>query len=602
MASQPKGMYTVVEKTPEGIIYRCPATYSIPNLDILTLLFESHHSSAKEETPLHVSAANPNHLVTKFQARILTKQTGYALRNHFGIGASGPDRDVVTCISTGHHLLPVAFYGVVCAGGVFSAASPSATPADLARQLRQGDSNLLICNEDTKPVAIAAAKDVRLPLDRVLVIPNGGEYALNRASDGTNIVGQKSLEWQVITDKKTLEESLIILIYSSGTTGLPKAVKLSHANVTSEACTALDPWKAYNQENNPTFEYRTLAHLPTAHIAGIQGYLINPFYMGGTVYWMPKFDFPNFLAYNKQHAITAFFTVPPIWLAIAKHPAVTDQFATLQHAVSGAAPLGKDLQLAASKKLGKGGATTIVQTWGLSETTGSITLLPHGETDTTGSVACLIANHSARLVDDAGRDVDPGQPGEVLVRGPVVTNGYHRDDAANAEAFLPASTAAGGGAGGGAEGGAAGRRWFRTGDVAVFRDGKFYIVDRKKELIKYKGLQVAPAELEAVLLAHPRILDAAVIGVPADAVDEGAGTEVPRAYVVVAQPEDGQASSSLSGKQVEEYVARNVADYKRLRGGVAFVAAVPKSPSGKILRKDLRELARREALEAKAKL
>lgn len=181
--------------------------------------------------------------------------------------------------------------------------------------------------------------------------------------------------------------------------------------------------------------------------------------MGGTVYWMPKFDFPQFLEYNKKYAITAFFTVPPIWLAIAKHPAVTDQFDTLEHAVSGAAPLGKDLQLAASKKLGRG-QTMIFQTWGLSETTGSITLLPNGTQDTSGSVACLIANHTARLVDDEGRDVEPGQPGEVLVRGPVVTRGYHKNDEANAESFRDG--------------------WFCTGDIAVFRDGKFYIVDRKK--------------------------------------------------------------------------------------------------------------------------
>ncbi|KAK7722711.1 hypothetical protein SLS57_004916 [Botryosphaeria dothidea] len=568
MTSQIKGQATIVEKTPEGTIYRCPESYTLPNLDILTLLFESYHASANEETPIHISAANPSHLITKFQARILTKRTAYALRHGYGIGASGPGKDVVTCISTGHHLLPVAFYGVVASGGVFSAASPSATPADLARQLRQGDSNLLICNEDTKVVAIAAAKDVGLPPSRVLVIPNGSEYALHRVSDGADVLSQKTLDWQRITDPAELANSLIILIYSSGTTGLPKGVKLSHANVLAECVTALDPWKAWNAQNNPSFAYRTLAHLPTAHIAGIQGYLINPFYMGGVVYWMPKFDFPQFLAYNAKYKITAFFTVPPIYLAIAKHPAVTDQFATLEHAVSGAAPLGKDLQLAASRKLG-GGKTMIFQTWGLSETTGSITLLPNGEQDTSGSVACLIANHTARLVDDEGRDVEVGKPGEVLVRGPVVTKGYHKNEEANRESFRDG--------------------WFCTGDIAVFRDGKFYIVDRKKELIKYKGLQVAPAELEALLLNHADIMDAAVIGVEAE------GTEVPRAYVVADK-------NKISAKQIQEYVKSNVADYKRLRGGVVFLDAIPKSPSGKILRKDLRELAKKESLEAKAKL
>jgi 4-coumarate--CoA ligase len=212
--------------------------------------------------------------------------------------------------------------------------------------------------------------------------------------------------------------------------------------------------------------------LPTAHIAGVQGYLINPFYIGGTVYWMPKFDFSQFLAYNAQYRITFFFTVPPIYLLIAKSPLATTQFATLELAISGAAPLGKDLQYAASQKLGSGPDCFIDQTWGLSETTGSTTIMPPGTHDDTGSVAPLIPNMRARLVDDSGDDVEPGTPGEVLVKGPVVCKGYYQ----NADADKDAFTSDG---------------WFCTGDIAVFRNGLFYVVDRKKELIKYKGLQVS---------------------------------------------------------------------------------------------------------------
>jgi len=142
-------------------------------------------------------------------------------------------------------------------------------------------------------------------------------------------------------------------------------------------------------------DYRTLAHLPAAHIAGVQGYFVNPFYIGGTVYWMPKFDFIRFLEYNKKHKITFFFTVPPIYLLIAKMDIVTDQFDTLQQAISGAAPLGKELQYAASAKLGKG-KTFISQTWGLSETTGSVTVMPLGEIDDTGSVSKIMPSIQAR--------------------------------------------------------------------------------------------------------------------------------------------------------------------------------------------------------------
>ena len=310
------------------------------------------------------------------------------------------------------------------------------------------------------------------------------------------------------------------------------------------------------------FEYRTIAHLPVAHIAGIQGYLINPFYMGGPVYWMPRFDFAQFLEYSKKYCITFFFTVPPIYLLIAKSPGVTDQFATLEIAISGAAPLGKDFQHAASQKLG-GPDCFISQTWGLSETTGSPTIMPMDMADDTGSVSPLIPNMLARIVDDDGRDVEPGKPGEVLVKGPVVCKGYYQNEAANKEAFTG--------------------DWFHTGDIAEFRNGLFYIVDRKKELIKYKGLQVAPAELEALLLNHDDILDAAVIGVDAD----GGTNEVPRAYVVADK-------AKISGQQIVEYVKRNVASHKQLRGGVVFLDVIPKSPSGKILRKDLRLLAKRE--------
>jgi 4-coumarate--CoA ligase len=198
-----------------------------------------------------------------------------------------------------------------------------------------------------------------------------------------------------------------------------------------------------------------------------------------------------------------FFSVPPIFLLIAKSPLVTDHFASLDYAITGAAPMGPDLQRAAQRRLGRGKAV-LAQTWGLSETTGSITLLPRGlPVDETGSVSMLIPNHEARIVDDDGRDVEPGQVGEIWVRGAVVTRGYYKNPEANREAF----------AGGG---------WFRTGDVARFDGGRFYIVDRKKELIKYKAMQVAPAELEALLVSHSKIQDAAVIGV------EGEGTEVPR--------------------------------------------------------------------------
>ncbi|KAF3052706.1 hypothetical protein E8E11_008297 [Didymella keratinophila] len=568
-------MTTIVDRTPEGIFYRAAKTYPVPDLDILTLLFDSEHSLAKEDTPIHVSAADPSLQLTVSRCRALTHSTSAALRKHFSIGAQGPGKDIVSVISTGHYLLPTLFYGVIGAEGVFSAASAASTAGELSKQIVQAGSRILVTCEATRAIAVRAAEEAGWGANgggRVVLMSEDASWTLKvvqgDGSLGPNLVNlNEKLEWQRITDRAVLENSLVVLIYSSGTTGLPKGVKLSHTNLVAEAVIPGDMFKSWlltrnAQPNRAPFSYRTLAHLPVAHIAGIQGYLINPFYMGGPVYWMPRFSFPEFLAYNAQHQITFFFTVPPIYLLIAKSPEVTSQFESLEIAISGAAPLGKELQHAASAKLG-GPECFISQTWGLSETTGSATLMPMELSDDTGSVSPLIPNMLARIVDDEGRDVEPGKPGEVLVKGPVVCKGYYQNEAANKEAFTG--------------------EWFHTGDIAEFRNGLFYIVDRKKELIKYKGLQVAPAELEALLLSHEDILDAAVIGVDAD----GGTNEVPRAYVVADK-------NKVSGKQIQEWVKKNVASHKQLRGGVVFLDAIPKSPSGKILRKDLRVLAKRK--------
>ena len=365
-------------------------------------------------------------------------------------------------ISSGQVLLPVLFYAVICAGGVYSAANTSATVPELARQVKQGESNLIVCSQDTKAVAVEAAKDCGVSLDRVLVLESSPR-TLSSVQGSINCISRQELDWKRITSPRELEDSVICLLYSSGTTGVPKAVLLSHANITSEALIPqymCREWMLRQATHDPTwtpFEYRTVAHLPAAHIAGCQGYFVNPVVAGGPVYWMPKFDFPKFLEYNKKFRVTTFFTVPPIYLLIAKSPNVTDQFESLVHAITGAAPMGKELQQLAAKKLG----CYISQTWGLSETTGSVTAQPWDVNDESGSVSPLLANTSMRIVDEEDRDVEEGSPGELLVKGPMVTKGYHKNEKATREAFTSDG-------------------WFRTGDIGLRRDGMFYVVDRKK--------------------------------------------------------------------------------------------------------------------------
>jgi len=172
-------------------------------------------------------------------------------------------------------------------------------------------------------------------------------------------------------------------------------------------------WMADQRKKDANFQfgYRTIAHLPAAHIAGCQGYFVNPAIAGGPVYWMPKFDFVKFLEYNRKFEIEYFFTVPPIYLLIAKSALVTDQFRSLIRAVTGAAPMGPELQALAEQKLG----CVISQTWGLSETTGSVTAMPWDQDDKTGSISPLMPNARMRIVDDDENDVEEGQEGEFIV-------------------------------------------------------------------------------------------------------------------------------------------------------------------------------------------
>ncbi|KAI0126042.1 hypothetical protein BJ170DRAFT_702936 [Xylariales sp. AK1849] len=556
-------MASIPVKTAEGIIYKPAKTMTVPDLDVLTLIFESKQCYKPDEKILHADAADPSNHLTKGRLRQDLKKLAHVLRNQYGIGALGPSKDVVFTISTGHFMLPLMFYGTIAAEGIFSSTSPGATPEELAFQLKQTDPKIILCDPDTKDVAVAAARKVNFPLSKIISYKGEKDLELYEAVGGAKVpISNQEMQWRRISNAEELDNSVVCLLFSSGTTGLPKAMKLSHRNLVASATLLLEPIKEYNTTHRPEgFEYIALGHLPVAHIAGVQGYLVNSAYMGGTLYWMSRFDFVKFCGYFKKYKVTSGFSVPPIYLMISKSPLVTDQFDTWVDAIAGAAPMGEDLQREVSKKLGRG-TTKLRQTWGLSETTGSITTVPIDRTDLRpGTVGSLVPNHYAKLIDDDGKDVEPGTEGEVLVRGPVVIKGYWNNTKADSDSFR--------------------NGWFYTGDIGVFRDGWLYIVDRKKELIKYKGTQVAPAELEAVLLSHPKILDAAVIGVAAE------GTELPRAYVV-ADPKQ------ISAEEITDFVATQVAKYKQLRGGVAFIPAIPKSPSGKILRKDLRVIAKQE--------
>lgn len=297
---------------------------------------------------------------------------------------------------------------------------------------------------------------------------------------------------------------------------------------------------------------------------------------------MSKFDIEKFCANVQNYRITYAYVVPPVVLLLSKHP-VVDKYdlSSLRMMNSGAAPLTRELVEAASARIKVG----IKQGYGLSETSPTSHAQSWDEWDKyIGSVGKLMPNMEAKYMttpEDGSepREVAVGEVGELYLRGPNVFLGYHNNPRATAECLSPDG-------------------WFRTGDVGYQdKEGNFYITDRVKELIKYKGFQVPPAELEGLLLDHEAVDDVAVIGVESTE----HGSEVPRAYVV------RSAKSKASGVSAEEEAANivnwlnsKVAQHKRLRGGVRFIDAIPKSVSGKILRRVLKQKAKEDAAAAAA--
>jgi len=341
---------------------------------------------------------------------------------------------------------------------------------------------------------------------------------------------------------------------------------ISHQNVIANVCQSLY-MRQLSQPHSPQDAppERWLGFLPLYHAYGQLWSVVAAAVNRTPCYYMRNFSFEPFLQHIQNFKITHIQTAPPVVVMLDKRPETSKyKLNSLVNVLCGAAPLSKELQNSVSDKYG----LKIVQTYGMTEMTCSGLHVPGGQDDRSGSVGYIGPNSEIRLVDDDGNEVHkPGERGEVTIRGPNICLGYWKNEKATKETFD-------------AQG------FMKTGDVAIFDDkGWYWIVDRKKELIKVKGFQVAPAELEAVLLENDDIADAAVVALQKD------HEELPRAYVVL---KDG-AKGKVSETDIAKWTAERVAKHKRLDGGVMFIDEVPKSPSGKIQRKVMREWAKRDA-------
>ncbi|MCV7279766.1 4-coumarate--CoA ligase family protein [Mycolicibacterium flavescens] len=470
-----------------------------------------------------------------------------------GIGVG----DVVGLLSPNSSGFAVAFHGILRAGATATTVNALFTASDIAKQLTDSKARMLVTVSALLPQAKEAAAAAGIGDDNLVVLDGDG-----RQSGGHPNAEDLMGPGQPPPDVSFAPSShLAALPYSSGTTGNPKGVMLTHRNLVANVA-QIRP--LHGMEPDDT----VLAVLPFFHIYGMTVLLNAALHARARLVIMPGFDLADFLGNIQNHKCTIAFIAPPVAVALAKHPLIDDyDLSSLKVVMSGAAPLDADLGHAVAERLG----CSVVQGYGMSELSpvSHITPFDGGKLDMTvqaplSSVGWTVSNAASKIVDtDTGDEINPpteglSKTGELWFKGPNVMAGYLNNEEATKQTIDDDG-------------------WLHTGDLAqVDADGCVYIVDRLKELIKYKGYQVPPAELEAVLLAHPQIADAAVIGV-----NDADGEEIPKAFVVK------QSGAQLTEDEVMEFVAAQVAPYKKVRQ-VAFIDAVPKSASGKILRKDLR--------------
>ncbi|KAK7044885.1 4-coumarate--CoA ligase-like 7 [Favolaschia claudopus] len=538
--------------------------------------------------------------LTRAQVRKLALSFAYGLRDHPSTRPLSKRGDTVLLFSPNSLAWPIVLYGCVAAGLRCTLANSAYTSHELGYQYKDSGAQLVLTSEEGISVVMQMFAELGLSKaeaeNKIVVLRNdlrwaGGPPVAPRREAAAfcsleDLLSRGASEKEELFDGKLSHET-VYLCYSSGTTGNPKGVETTHNNIT----TLMDIITGYPQ---PPGDIPMLGMLPFYHIYGVSNVLHHPFYLGVPVVIQTRFDPVQFCANIEKYRIGFAYIVPPVLVVLARHPAVDSyDISTLEYMLSGAAPLGADLVTLVQKRLlskRKPGSTCLItQGYGLTETSPSTHMLDFTSCERkVGSIGFLLPNLKLRLVvdDDGLVDAEEGQPGELWVHGATVMKGYLNNSSATKNAITPDG-------------------WFKTGDIGRRdKDGYYYIANldsgSKKELIKYKGFQVPPAELEAILLTHPDIADAAVIGVD----DAQEATELPRAYVVHANPskvKDAKAKAAFE-QSVVKWMETKVAKHKFLRGGVNVIEVVPKSAAGKILRRHLRDLAKTEMAKGEIKV
>jgi acyl-CoA synthetase (AMP-forming)/AMP-acid ligase II len=512
----------------------------VPDVSLSEYVFE--HAAGWLDRPALIDGPS-GRAITYRELRLLIDHCRAAL-----VARGFAHGDVLCLYSPNVPEYAAVFFAVAELGGANTTANPMYGAEELARQLEDSGATLIVTAAPLAERARAAA--AAAGIDEVIVwtdAPGCTAFA--------EFVSAASTTPAVSAGAIDASHDVVALPYSSGTTGLPKGVMLTHRNLVANLA-QID----FVDSTQPGDHL--VGVLPFFHIYGMLVILCGVLRKGGCVVTMPQFDLEQYLRLTSQYAASRAYLVPPIALALARHPLV-DQFdlSKLKFVTSGAAPMGPELEASCAARIG----CMVKQGYGMTEASPVTHFTPEDPAFARGgSCGLLVPSTECRIVHlETGKDVATGEHGELLIRGPQVMIGYLDNPEATAQAVD---------AGG----------WLHTGDVGYAdADGFFYIVDRLKEFIKYKGFQVAPAELEGVLLTHAAVADCAVI--PMKDVEAG---EIPKAFVVTRH--------DVTSEELIDYVAGIVASFKKVRS-VEFIAKIPKSPSGKILRRELIALERSRA-------
>lgn len=526
----------------------------IPNQDLLSWMFDNPQYDI--DKPIYIDAANPSRTISCRQGKLMARQLAAGFR------AAGLKKGDCVCMHAFNDICySMAFLGIVAAGGVFAGTNPSYTSHEVAHAIRIAKVKFYLTELQFLPTVLQACSATGIPKSNIFIFNNSNDPVPSHLRSWTWLFQQGEQDWERFESKETSETTSAARVFSSGTTGMPKALDMTHYNFIAQHTIVMDykprPYPIRRLLCNPMFH---VSQVPRAHT--------SPFRGGHITFVMRRFELAPWLKAIEEFEITECNMVPMMVVQILTSGLATPRtFQSIRNAWSGAAPLDKALQ-ARFKKLMRADAP-FNQVWGMSETSCIATMNYYPKYDPSGSVGWFIPTLDAKLVDDVGNDISGwGARGELCVRGSIIVNGYFENPEANRRDWDD-------------EG------YFHTGDIA-YAEGpenrRIYIVDRKKELIKVRGFQVAPAELEAVLLEHHEVTDAAVVGVQ----ESKEQSELPRAYLVKRQ------GSKLSEEEIFNFSSQRLAKYKRLDGGIKFVDEIPKTASGKIMKNQLRERARKE--------